>query len=104
MRENGTTSEKSTSKRIKDFLYQLYWEQVALQINYTVFFFNLKVFKRHLRSKQSLIIRSSKRIDAKGEIEKMERGRNNMQEFVKIVPDECLIELSEKVYCVSKRL
>jgi len=82
-------------------LYQIYWEQFCLPINYLVYYFKFRIFKIHRRSNQSLITPSSKRIDTKGEIERIERGRDNMNEFVKMVPDECLIELSEKVYCTK---
>jgi len=95
MRENGITWVKNTSK----ILHQIYWEQIALPINYIIFFFKFKVFKIQKRSNQSLITSSSKRVDTLGEIERIERGRDNMVEFVNTVPDECLIELSEKVYC-----
>jgi hypothetical protein len=43
-----------------------------------------------------------RRLDTQGEIEKMEKGRDNMQEFVDMVPDECLLDLSFRWYCVSK--
>jgi len=62
-----------------------------------------RLFKVHKRSNQSLIIPSSKRVDTKGEIEKIEKGRDNMIKFLEIVPDECLIELSEMNYCNVKK-
>ncbi len=86
-------------KRVSLKLYQIYWEQFCLPINYLVFYFKFRILKVHKRSNQSLITPSSKRIDTLGEIEKLERGRDNMTKFVNMVPDECLIELSQKVYC-----
>jgi hypothetical protein len=76
MQESGITSVKSISKILKSI-------------------FNL-IFKR---SNQSLIISSIKRIDTKGEIERIERGRNNMAKYLKTVPDECIIDLSNRWYC-----
>jgi len=103
MQGNGITSDQNTSKRIKGFLFRVYWEQVALPINYIVFFIKFRIFKVHKRSNQSLIIPSSIRIDTKGEIERIETGRDNMQEFLEIVPDECLIDLSNRWYCNAKK-
>lgn len=80
-------------------LYQIYWEQFCLPINYLVYFFKFRIFKIHRRSNQSLITPCSKRIDTQGVIDRNEKGRDNMTEFVNMVPDECLIELSQKVYC-----
>ncbi len=97
MRENGTISVKS----ISNLLYQIYWEQIALPINHFVFYIKFRIFKVHKRSNQSLIIPSSIRIDTKGEIERIERGRDNMQEFLKKLPDECIIDLSNRWYCNS---
>lgn len=102
MRGNGITSERNTSKLIKDFIFKIYWEQVCLPINYLVYFFKFRIFKMHRRSSQSLISQNVKRLDTQGEMEKMERGRDNMQEFVDMVPDECLLDLSFRWYCVSK--
>jgi len=56
----------------------------------------------HRRSNQSLINQNTKRFDTQGEMEKMERARDNMQEFVDMVPDECIAELSFRWYCVNK--
>jgi len=36
-------------------------------------------------------------------MERIEKGRDNFEEFVKMVPDECLIDLSCKVYCNAKK-
>jgi len=82
-------------------LYQIYWEQIALPINYLVYFFKFRIFKVHKRSKQSLIIPSSKRIDTNREIERMELGRDNMQEFLIKLPDECIVDLTNRWYCNS---
>ncbi len=79
MRENGIISVKSITKILRS------------------------IFNFFKRSNQSLIIPSIKRFDTKGEIDRIERGRDNMTEFLKIVPDECIIELSEKVYCVEEK-
>jgi len=81
MRQNGTISVKSITKILRSI-------------------FNL-IFKR---SNQYLITPSIKRFDTKGEITRMEIGRDNMVEFLKIVPDECIIDLSNRWYCVSKRI
>ncbi len=53
----------------------------------------------HKRSNQSLISPFKKRIDTKMVMERLEIGRDNMEEFVKIVPDECIIDLSHRWYC-----
>jgi hypothetical protein len=103
MQGNGTISDQNISKRIKDFLFKLYWEQVVLPINFTVFFIKFRIFKVHKRSNQSLIIPSSIRFDTKGEIERIEKGRDNMQEFLEIVPDECIIDLTNRWYCNAKK-
>ncbi len=80
-------------------LYQIYWEQFCLPINYLVYFFKFRIFKIHRRSNQSLISPSSKRIDTLGVIERNERGRDNMTKFLKSVPDECIPELTFRWYC-----
>ena len=76
MRQNGTISVKSITKILRSI-------------------FNL-FFKR---SNQSLIIPSIKRFDTKGEIERIERGRDNMTKYLKTMPDECIIDLSNRWYC-----
>ena len=87
--------------KLKTLIYKIYWEQIALPINYLVYYIKFRIVKVHKRSNQSLIIPSSIRIDTKGEIERIERGRDNMQEFLENVPDECLIDLSNRWYCNS---
>lgn len=82
MRENGTTLVKSISK----FLRKL--------------FGFLK--RKRKRSSQSLITPSIQRIDTKGEMQKIELGRDNMEEFVRMVPDECIVDLSHRWYCVYR--
>jgi len=76
MRQNGTISVKSFIKILRSIF------------NY--------IFKR---SNQYLIIPSIKRFDTKGEIERIERGRDNMTKYLKTVPDECIIDLSNRWYC-----
>jgi len=76
MRENGTISVKNIYKILRSI-------------------FNF-IFKR---SNQSLIIPSIKRFDTKGEIERIERGRDNMTKYLKNIPDECIIDLSNRWYC-----
>ncbi len=98
MRESGIISVKSISK----ILYQIYWDQIALPINYIIYYFKFNIFKVHKRSNQSLITHSSKTFDTLGVIERMEKGRDNMEEFVKMVPDECLLDLSFRWYCVKR--
>ena len=99
MRGNGITSARNTSKLIKDFIFKIYWEQVCLPINYLVYFFKFTIFKMYKRSNQSLINQNKKRLDAQEEMKKMEIGRDNMEEFARIVPDECLVDLSFRWYC-----
>ncbi len=89
--------------KVKNLIYKIYWEQIALPINYTIFFIKFRIFKVHQRSNQSLIIPSSIRVDTKGEIERIETGRDNMQEFLEIVPDECIIDLTNRWYCNVKK-
>jgi len=80
MRGNGITSEKNIIKILRSI-------------------FNF-IFKR---SHQYLITPSIKRFDTKGEISRLEEGRDNMIEFIKIVPDECLIDLSNRWYCIEQK-
>lgn len=61
-------------------------------------FRKLFAFLIRMRSTESLIT-DKQRIDTISVMEMNELGRDNMEEFAKIVPDECLIELSDKVYC-----
>ena len=59
-----------------------------------------KILKRLLqkqRSTKTLNHYSEKDIDML--IINNEKCRDDLEEFVKIVPDECLIDLSDKVYC-----
>lgn len=89
-------------KKILDILFKIYWEQIALPINYLVYYFKFTILKVHRRSKQSLINQNSTGIDVKKEMERMEKVRDDFEEFVNIVPDECLIDLSHRWYCVKK--
>ncbi len=54
------------------------------------------------RSHQALNPHFQKVMNTYERMEITRKGQDNMIEFVKIVPDECLIELSEKIYCVRK--
>jgi len=51
------------------------------------------------RSHQSLNHHSVNRIDTNERMRITKIGQDNMVEFVRIVPDQCLIELSEMGYC-----
>ncbi len=51
------------------------------------------------RSPQSLNSHSVNRIDTNERMRITKMGQDNMVEFVRIVPDQCLIELSETRYC-----
>lgn len=53
----------------------------------------------HKRSTKILITSKPKRVDTKGEMERLERLRDNMADYLNSVPDECIIDLSNKVYC-----
>lgn len=77
MRENGIISVKSISNFLRKFLTILLRK----------------------RSHQALNPHSVKRIDTNEQMQIIKQGQDNMEEFVRIVPDECLIDLSEKVYC-----
>ncbi len=57
-----------------------------------------------IRSYQALNHHSVKRLDTNEQMELTKRGQDNMTEFCRIVPDECLIDLSERIYCASKRI
>jgi len=61
-------------------------------------FRKLFAFLIRMRSTESLIT-DKQRIDTISVMKMNELGRDNMEEFAKTVPDECLIELSDKVYC-----
>ncbi len=80
MRGNGITSVKNIIKILRSILNLIY-----------------------KRSHQYLITPSIKRFDTKGEIMRIEKGRDNMIEFLKIVPDECLIDLSNRWYCIEQK-
>ena len=56
------------------------------------------------RSHQALNPHSVKMMDTYERMELIKMGQDNMIEFCRIVPDECLIDLSEKIYCASKRI
>ncbi len=60
-----------------------------------------KLFTKLLtrRSHQGLNHHSVIRIDTNERMRIIKKGQDNMTEFVKAVPDECLIELSEMRYC-----
>lgn len=51
------------------------------------------------RSHQGLNHHSVIRIDTNEQMRIIKKGQDNMLEFVRTVPDECLIELSEMRYC-----
>lgn len=51
------------------------------------------------RSHQALNPHSVNRTDTNEQMRIIKEGQDNMTEFVRIVPDECLIDLSDKVYC-----
>ncbi len=89
MRENGITWVKSISKVILLFL----------DLNYILFFIRFLPQRIKNRSPQSLNRYHSKRIDTNERMENTKRGQENMIEFVKILPDECIIELSERWFC-----
>ena len=90
MRENGTIWVKSISK-IKLIL-------LFLDLNYILFFIRFLPQRIKNRSPQSLN-RYSKRIDTNEQMQINKRGQDNMIEFVKMLPDECIIELSERWFC-----
>lgn len=87
-------------ERIKKYLIQLYSDLVIHTIDLLVYHLKFTVFKVHRRSKQSLIRPSTKTIDTNEQMELLEIGRNNMTEFVKTVPDEVIVDLSHRWYCV----
>ncbi len=66
-------------------------------------FFN-KIFSVILRrrSHQALNHHLEKIMTTNERMEITRKGQDNMIEFVKIIPDECLIELSEMIYCVRR--
>ena len=102
MLENGIIGETNTSK-LKKLLFQIYWDMIALPINYFIYIIKFTILKKHKRSSQSLITPAKKTFDTYMQIQRMESGRDDMEEFVKMVPDECLIELSERCYCIGKK-
>ena len=80
MRGNGTIMVKSISNFFKKL--------------FTI------IFRK--RSHQALNPHLEKVMNTNERMEITKKGQDNMIEFVKIVPDECLIELSEKIYCVGR--
>ena len=89
-------------KKTKDLLFQIYWEQFVLPINFIVFHIKFNLIHVHKRSTKILITSKPKRIDTKGEMERLEIGRDNMANYLNSIPDECIIDLSNKVYCTGR--
>lgn len=85
MQGNGIISVKSISKIFRKL--------------FAFLFRKLFSFLFRKRSTESLITHRKERFDTKGEMRRMELGRDNMEEFVKIVPDECIVDLSHRWYC-----
>jgi hypothetical protein len=86
-------------KRVTLILYQIYWTQVAVPINFSVFFFRTllptRIKNRSHKSLNHQIVISSD----EARIKMLEEGRNNLVWFNQNVPDECLIDLANKRYC-----
>jgi len=86
---------------LKLLLYKIYWTLIALPFDYTIYFIKFSILKTHKRSTKILITSKPKRVDTKGEMERLERVRDNMAYYLNSIPDQCIIELSEKVYCTN---
>lgn len=62
----------------------------------------LKLIYKLKFSNKSLIKPNSKGIDTIEVMMRNEMVRDNLTEFVKIIPDECIIELSDRWFFVKK--
>jgi len=82
----------------------LLWRSITLVFYQLIYFIKFNVLKVDKRSNQPLITSGSKRFDIQGEIERNEKARDNLMEFVTMVPDECLPEMSFRWYCGNKRI
>ena len=102
MQESGTTTEKSTSKKIKPILIKLFYSQIVYLIDLIFFHLKFSVFKIHKRSSQTLNSHRVKAVNTNEQMALMEIGRDNMTEFVRMVPDEVIVDLSHRWYCVRK--
>lgn len=76
----------------------LLWERIKIALilldpNILFYFIRTKLFRSH---SHTFITTVSK--DTKDRMKIQELTRDNLQEFVDTVPDECLIDLSEKIY------
>jgi len=84
-------------------LYQIYWTQIAVPINYTIFFFRTllptRIKNRSIKSLNHQIVKSSD----EARINLIEEGRDNLLWFTENVPDECLIDLANKRYCHAEK-
>ncbi len=80
-------------------LFQIYWTQLAVPINFTVFIFRTllptRIKNRSIKNLNHQIVKSSD----EARIKLLEEGRDNYVWFTENVPDECLIDLANKRYC-----
>lgn len=76
----------------------LLWERIKIVLilldpNILFYFIRTKLSRSHRHTNVSTLSN-----DIKDRIKIQELARDNLQEFVDTVPDECLIDLSEKIY------
>jgi len=72
----------------------LFWQRIKISINLLdlnllLFYLRTHIFRSHPHTNVST---------EKDRITLQEEGRDNLIEFIEMVPDECLIDLSEKIY------
>jgi hypothetical protein len=86
-------------QRASLIFYQIYWTQIAVPINFSVFFFRTllptRIKSRSIKSLNHQIVKSKD----EARIKMLEEGRDNLLWFNQNVPDECLIDLANKRYC-----
>lgn len=76
------------------------WKVILLflDLNYILFFIRFLPQRIKNRSPQSLNRYQGKRKDTNEQMGSTKRGQDNMIEFVNMIPDECIIELSDRWY------
>ena len=87
---------------LKLLLFKLYSTQIAQPFDYTIYFIKFSILKVHKRSTKILITSKAKRVDTRGEMERLEITRDNMANYLNSIPDQCIIDLSDKVYCSGR--
>lgn len=91
-----------SGKKLRSFIEKFYFQQIVFLIDFLIFQVRFSLLKTHKRSNQTLNSHSFIRSDTNEQMEIIKRGQDNMIEFVKMVPDEALVDLSHRWYCNDK--